>query len=296
MGFTFATRKDLEKATRPRGLFSSKGENGHVMIVAGSSEYHGAPTLASAAAYNTLAALRIGTGYAFLYVPKRIEAVTRSLSPNLIIRTFGRNTIGDEKPDSAAKAIPKVECIAIGMGIGREKKTLQNAAFLIGKAVFLRKKVVVDADAIYCIRHVKQLNKGVVITPQDKEFSELSGRPPSKALAERAKQAASLAAKLNCVILLKGHITIVTDGKKTKAIRSRSSALAVMGTGDVLSGIIAGYMATGADAFDAAVAGAYLHSKIGDLLNREMGNHILASDVADKIPHAIKRFDRNRSA
>ena len=65
-----------------------------------------------------------------------------------------------------------------------------------------------------------------------------------------------------------------------------------MGTGDVLSGIIGGYMATGTETFKAGVAGAYLHSIIGDLLHKEKGNHILSSDIAELIPSILKKFDK----
>ena len=83
----------------------------------------------------------------------------------------------------------------------------------------------------------------------------------------------------------------MTDGKVAKIVESESATLATMGTGDVLSGIIGGYAAAGATAFEAAVAGAYLNSRIGDLLAMEKGNHILASDIVDKIPRLIKDFD-----
>ena len=93
-------------------------------------------------------------------------------------------------------------------------------------------------------------------------------------------------------MLLKGHETVVTDGKRTKIIRAKSSALAVMGTGDVLSGMIGAYAAKNNDLFVAGVAGAYLHAMIGDALYKEKGNHILASDVVDGIPKILKKFDK----
>lgn len=93
-------------------------------------------------------------------------------------------------------------------------------------------------------------------------------------------------------MLLKGHETVVTDGKRIRVNRARTSALATMGTGDVLAGMIAGYAATGADIFDAALAGAYLHSRIGDELAKRMGSHIISIDVVESIPSILKRFDK----
>ncbi len=293
--FASASPADLKIASKPRSLQGSKKDNGGVMIIAGSREYHGAPVLASNAVYSTLASLRIGTGYGFLYVPKVIEQAARILSPNLIVRRFGSDYISDGDLSQLDEDIDKTDSIVIGMGLGRNKEVLAASAKIIKNAIAMRKKMVVDADALFSIKQVEKLNFNVVLTPQDREFQELSGIKPKKTpLSERARQAVSLAKRLETNILLKGHETIVTDGKRVKIIRSESSALATMGTGDVLSGIIGGYMATGIDAFEAAVAGAYLHSKIGDKLAKEKGNHILAVDVVDYIPKILKEFDVNR--
>ena len=289
-----ANTDDLRVAAVPRSLFSNKSDNGRVLIIGGSAEYHGAPILASTSAYNTLAALRTGAGYAFLYVPQRIQDVARKLSPSLIVRSFGEENIGQGRLEGIKKEIESCDSLVIGMGIGREKSTLRAAEKLIDYALSKNKKIVIDADAIYAVKYLKRLNKNVVLTPQDREFKELSGKIPERYSEKtRIKAAASLAKKLNACILLKGHNTVVTDGKRVKIVSSKSSALATMGTGDVLSGIIGGYMATGNDAFTAAVAGAYLHSRIGDLLNKEKGNHILSSDLLGKIPEVLKKFDKN---
>ena len=109
----------------------------------------------------------------------------------------------------------------------------------------------------------------------------------------RIGEAESLARKKGIVVVLKGHISIVTDGKKTKICRPKSAALATMGSGDVLSGIICGYAAQGAAPFEAACAGVYLHAMIGDRLAKRMGMHIIASDVVEAIPLAIKEFDKS---
>jgi len=284
---------DLKSASHPRTLFGSKKENGSVVIIGGSGDYHGAPALASNAAYNTLAALRIGIGYAFLYVPKAILTPVRKLSPSLIAVPFGEDNIGQGNFNAIKKAIQKADAIVIGMGIGRKPSTLKMTSRIISYAIKLNKKIVVDADAIYSIKHMGRMCKNVILTPQDREFYELSGNKPDKrSLSKRTTAAVSLAKKLDSCILLKGHDTIITDGKTVKVVSSHSSSLATMGTGDVLSGIIGGYMATGTETFKAGVAGAYLHSIIGDLLHKEKGNHILSSDIAELIPSILKKFDK----
>ncbi len=288
-----ATAKDVSKATRPRSRFSSKSDNGRIAIIGGSDGYHGAPVLAYGAVCNTLAALRVGIGYAYLYVPGSIIHAARALSPNTIIRKLGDKNIGSSSKKDAERCLKNVDAVVIGSGIGRSSNAIKRAAQTIDCAVSSGIKIVVDADAIYALEHTVQLNKNVLITPQDREFASLFGSVPDRrSLKERAHSASTLSKRLGCCVLLKGHNTVVADGSRIKVIKSRSSALATMGTGDVLSGIVGGYMAAGSDAFDAAVAGSYVHSRIGDILHDKIGNHILSSDVVDCIPRVLKRFDK----
>lgn len=289
-----AALKDLKVASQPRDMCSDKGDNGRVMLIAGSANYHGAPVLASNAAYNTLASLRIGAGYAVLFVPKNIQDTVRGLSPNLIVKILGKNRIGEGSIRLVEDQIPKSDSLVIGMGLGRNADTLNLAGKIIRHALMLNKKIVIDADAIYAVKRLKYLGENVIITPQDREFSELYGKIPDKySISERIKAAVSLSKRLRGCVLLKGHETIITNGKQVKIVLSHSSALATMGTGDVLAGIIGGYAATGTSIFQAGVAGAFLHARIGDLLANEKGTHILAGDVVERIPSMIRSFDKN---
>ena len=290
----FAGPGDLMLAARPRALRSSKQDNGRVMVIAGSSEYHGAAALASNAVHSTLAALRMGTGYAYLYVPGAIEDAVRALSPNIIVRSFGTDYISDGDFEVIRGQMANMDAVVIGMGIGRNEDTLRMASRIIDRAVSLGKKTVIDADAIYAVKRCGRLNGNVLLTPQDNEFRELSGADlGNEDVAGRFKKAMAVAKKLGANLLLKGHETVVTDGGIVKIVESESSTLATMGTGDVLSGIIGGYAAMGATVFEAGVAGAYVNARIGDLLKMEKGNHILAGDVVEKIPRLIKDFDED---
>ena len=289
---------DLEAAARPRMLQSNKYANGRVLIIGGSKYFHGAPSLAANSAYNALSSLRIGAGYAVVLAPSEIIDIVRKASPNLIARSFGKETIGEGDLDSAKQEIEKSDAIAIGMGIGREPSTLRMTQQLIKHALALNKKIVIDADALYALHGAGLLNSNAAVTPQEKEFEELYGKKPEpeNELSSRAKEAIELAKRLNANVILKGHTSIITDGKLLKLNTADTSALATMGTGDVLSGIIAGYAATGTEMFKACVAGAYLHAKAGDALALEKGRHILASDIIDAIPKIIKEYDKEVNA
>ena len=287
--------KELRLAATPRSRFSNKRTNGRILIIGGSSRFHGAPVLVSNAAYLTLAAMRVGTGYAITCVPKSVLSPVRKLSPNLIVRPLsGENLSGRDLPELMSEA-ERADCIVIGPGLGRSAATLHAVAKLVSYCLKLDKKLLLDADAILAAGAVhRKLGSNALITPNDSEFhrlskAELTGR---NARIEAAKR---LALKLGTNVLLKGHATVITDGKQTKIVEPRTATLATMGTGDVLSGIIGGYMALNGNVFLSACAGAYLQAMVGDLLYKEKGYHAIATDVLDYIPRILKKYDRTVS-
>ena len=282
-------KKDLEAASKPKSQFSSKRDRGTALIIAGDDRFHGAAVLAA------LASLRIGAGYVKLYVPKSVMEPVRRLSANIIVEALGDKSITCNK--EILGEVNSSDAIAIGMGIGRSVMARKSAVRIIQECTSKEKTVTVDADAIPALKKLGTdpvLNKNIIATPHDGEFFRLTGiRLPEKDLDSRAKSAVECAERLGITLVLKGHYSIVTDGKRIRVNKARSYALATMGTGDVLSGIITGYAACGADPFSAACAGVYLHSSIGDKLAGKMGNHIIAQDIVDAIPLAIKGFDKS---
>ncbi len=288
------TEKDLRAASARRGLYSSKRDNGKIVIVGGSERYHGAPALASNAAYAVLAALRVGIGYVVEYVPRSAVLATRSVSPNLIVMPLSGRNLGTKDVPALIRDLRLSKCLVLGPGLGRGADTGKAVIELVDYIKESGKMAVVDADALYALgRHRRKLNKNFLVTPNGDELGFFQKeRMRTNAINERAKAALELSKMLNANVLLKGHEVVITDGKMVKLVKSRSSALATMGTGDVLSGIIGAYAANNR-MFVAAVAGAYLHSMIGDRLYKAMGNHILASDVVDAIPAALRRFDKS---
>ncbi len=281
-------KKDLEKASVPKSLFSGKRGRGIALVIGGSAGFHGAPVLAA------LAAMRVGAGYVRIYVPSAVVTPVRKLSPNIIVNALGKGSITCNR--SLLNEVRRSGAIAIGMGIGRGTGAAMAARRIIAEGIRSAKPVVVDADALSARKGigVGKMNGSIIATPHDAEFFALSGiRLRERDLDSRIKSAVAFAKKLGIILVLKGHYSIVTDGQRVRVNRAGSSALATMGTGDVLSGIICGYAATGAGAFEAACAGVYLHSCIGDMLAAGKGNHIIASDVVEAIPSAIKKFDKS---
>ena len=285
--YEFLGRRDLDAASRPLRLYADKRERGTALIVGGSSRFHGAPVLAS------LAALRTGAGYVKTFVPGAVVDPVRRLSPNIIVAALGTRQIRFNR--EIKKEIARSNAIAIGMGIGIESSALSCSRRIIDSSIGNKKTVVVDADALKALGDIRfsARNGSIIATPHDGEFRMITGARPSTDFSARIKDAASLAAKKGIIVVLKGHKTIVTDGERTRVCRPSSAALATMGSGDVLSGIICGYAAQGATAFQAACAGVYLHAAIGDRLAKKMGVHVIAADLVDAIPLAIKEFDKS---
>ena len=286
-----ATKRDLARAYKPRGLHSDKYSNGKVIVVGGSESFHGAPVLAAKAADNTLAALRIGAGYAITCVPKSVELAVRKVSPNLVVKALSGRTLVPKDLKALKDAAERADSIVIGPGLGRSKATLYALSKFIDYTCEAGKRIIIDADAIYAIGYTKRLGKNVLITPNRFEFRFLYKHDlNTDNLKFRVNAAIDVAKRLDTNVLLKGHETIVTDGKRYRIIAAKSAALATMGTGDVLAGIIGGFAVNNEDMYTAAVAGAYLQAFIGDALYKKKGAHIIATDVVDAIPGVLKRI------
>ena len=292
----FAGPGDLYLASKPISIYASKRERGMLVIIGGSKVYHGAPIHALLSA-SSIAALRTGAGYTILYVPNAILDVVRKLSQNQIVRPAGEDYISFT--DELKRAIDKAEAIAIGMGITKEKEAQDACQKIVNYALSNGKKVIADADAISAITDMlgaKRIDTtNLLITPHGSEFYQFSGlklRHEDSNIFDRIEAAKKIAKEKGINILLKGHNTIITNGEKIKINRSNTPNLSTMGTGDVLSGIIGAFAAMGNDLFEAAAAGAYLHSKAGEVLAMEKGNHIIASDLIDKIPKIMSEFDK----
>jgi hydroxyethylthiazole kinase-like uncharacterized protein yjeF len=292
--YSIANQRDLYMASTPRGKYSSKGSNGRLLVIGGSERFHGAPALASGAAYEVLAALRIGVGYVVEFVPKGVLGATRSVSPDIIVEPLAGNNLGPRDAARLIRELKRSDCLVMGPGLGKGESTLKTTVKLIEYIKRTGKRAVIDADALYALKkYPRKLGNNFIITPNKEEF-KLFYKVALKDTdtAGRISAAMMVAADFNANVVLKGHQTIVTDGKRVKVIKAKSSALAVMGSGDVLAGIIGGFATKNSDLFIAAVAGAHLHTTIGDILYKKKGNHILASDVVAYIPKILKRFDR----
>ena len=271
---------------------SNKYAHGSVLIIGGSKDYHGAPILAARAANTAIAALRSGTGYVTVAVPKQIEMLARQQSPGIIVKGFTESL--DLEDVANIIHTTKHTAMVLGPGIADLKYSYKKLTAIIKYEKELGNRMVIDAGAMRALlRYQNLISNDMVLTPHYGEYKALSGKDLSKeTLHNKVMSALNFAKRYNCILVLKGHETIITNGDLLKINIANTSALATMGTGDVLSGMIGSYVAVHSSSFESAVAAVYLHSKIGDALYPEKGNHIIAQDVIDYIPTELTKYSK----
>lgn len=270
-----------------RRASSKKGDNGTVLVAGGSRFYHGAPVLAS------MAALKSGTDLVYTAVPRSIIIPVRSFSPNIIALPLPDDKLTVGSANRLAAMIPKrADTAAIGMGMSLAGPEAIIA--LVTKLVQAGTKLLLDASAL--IPEILPVigGKGAVVTPHAGEFNRLFQAEVGKTEKERISDVASMAKKHDVTVLLKGPTDVVSDGDKIGINRTHNCAMTVGGTGDVLSGLTAGLM-TKMKPFDAALLGVYINGLAGNIALRRVGLHMVATDIIDCLPSAMKPFDKIKS-
>ena len=263
----------------------NKGTFGRSAIIAGSARYPGAAELAAAG----LGALRAGAGYSYLAAP---ACVTANVRPEIIKMPFpemdGETVFEREILD---KLIGTADCIAVGMGLGAERSSYEAVKYLVEN---YKKKLVIDADGLNALAAFGTdiLNCGreceILLTPHPGEFSRLSGLSMKEISENPIAAAEKFALRHNVTVLLKNAATIITDGKNTVINTTGSPAMAKGGSGDVLSGLLAGILAQGGDIFKAAAASAYIFGRAGELAAEKYNEYsALPGDTAEEIGKAI---------
>ncbi|MFL6369763.1 MAG: NAD(P)H-hydrate dehydratase [Nitrososphaeraceae archaeon] len=276
----------IKKLVIPRLRSSKKGDNGIVLIAGGSRKYHGAPILAS------MAAIRSGTDLVYTAVPRSIILAVRCFSPNIIALPLPDDKLTVGSVNRLIRMIPKkADSAAVGMGMSIAKS--EALLTLIRQLKSNGTKLLLDASAL--IPQVLKEISGTdtIITPHIGEykriFSEenLSGITTEK---ERISNVHRLAKQYDITILLKGSVDIISDGEHVAINKIHNCAMTVGGTGDVLSGLTAGFL-TKLKPFDASILGVYFNGVAGNIVCNRIGLHMVASDLIESLPKAIRQFD-----
>jgi ADP-dependent NAD(P)H-hydrate dehydratase / NAD(P)H-hydrate epimerase len=278
---------------RRRAPAGNKFQSGSVLVVGGSTGLTGAACLACDAA------MRAGAGWTRAAVPASLNAIFEvKLTEVMSVPLPDRD--GHLLVDAAAgvlEAAERADAVALGPGLGREDGTFALAQELVER---LEPPLLVDADGLNALAAAELAPAArraapLVLTPHAGELARLLGTDSKRVEAGRLASARRAAEQSGGVVLLKGDDTLVVQGGGSGGVaisRGGSPALATAGTGDVLSGVIAAFMARGLDAFEAACAGVYAHAEAGRTAERQLGaESVIAGDVIDCLPAVLRNVD-----
>jgi NAD(P)H-hydrate epimerase len=186
------------------------------------------------------------------------------------------------------KYIEVCDAIAVGPGLGLEDETKKAVKLIVSVVERTGKALVLDADGLKAFADFKRkLKIPLVLTPHKGEYAILTGKTLPETLDQKVVDVQKTSASLSAVVLLKGHVDIISDGKRVKLNFTGNPGMTVGGTGDVLTGVVGAFLAQHVGSFDAAVAGAFVNGAAGDFVFREKGAHMIASDLVDWIPHVL---------
>ena len=278
------TSSMVRKYIRPRKPNSRKGDNGKVLVVGGSYMYHGAPILSS------LAALRTGCDLVYTAVPKVNAPSTRAISADLIVIPLADSKLTRGSVNKLLGQIPVgIDSATIGMGLAVED--IEALKLLVKSLIERDVRLSLDASALRkeILPTIKA--KNVLVTPHASEFERLFGEKISENKNTRISIVEKHAKKNSITILLKGMDDIISNGTKTLVNSKKTPAMTVGGTGDVLSGIVASMLSRNRNLVEAAASAAFLNGQAGKTIQKNIGMHMIATDLIDVLPLISKTFD-----
>ena len=268
----------------PRRATSRKGENGSVLVIGGSYLYHGAPILSS------MAALRCGTDLVYTCVPKINVTSTRALLPDLIVIPLADQKLTRGAANKLVGMLPHLDSATLGMGLAIQERT----ALLRLVESLLNRDIRVSLDASALVPEILPVikDKNVIVTPHAGEFKRLFGSDIPDSKDERINLVERCAARYGIVVLFKSATDIISDGSTTYLNVKETPAMTVGGTGDVLSGLVAGMLSKNRDTLESAATAAFVNTMAGSAAQDRLGLHITSSDLLTEIPNVMKPLDR----
>ncbi len=276
--------KEVRSWFKRRRHDSHKGTHGHVLLVAGSPSKSGASVLASTAV------LRAGAGLATLATPKSSHTITKSQLLEVMsepLEDDGKGQLGPELADKLLKLVQGKQALAVGPGLAPHPQLKELLSEFLSQ---VEVPTVLDADGLNAFgQDLKSLGPALgqmVLTPHPGEMARLTGETTQAIAADRLGTARRLACKTGAVVVLKGaHSVIAQADGKAYLNPTGNCGMATAGMGDILTGIIASFMAQGLSPYRAAVAGVFMHGRAGDRVAARMGQRgLLASDLLDELP------------
>jgi NAD(P)H-hydrate epimerase len=286
------TAREIAPLIGPRPLAANKGNFGHVLVIGGSVGKAGAAAMAG------IAALRSGAGLSTVATPKSVLATVAGFHPEVMTEPLEETDTGSISTRALAGAgmdalIKSKAVLAVGPGISRHLETSEFVRSLVMKC---KSPLVLDADGLNAFEgHASELNgkgRSLVITPHPGEMARLVGATVAAVQRDRINVARTFAREHELIVVLKGHRTLIVQPGGTVWVNTTGNpGMATGGTGDILTGMVAGLIAQNPERIaEAVVAAVHLHGLAGDVAREIMGEHsLVATDLVKALPEAFRR-------
>ena len=276
----------------PRAPTTHKGEAGRIFLLAGSVGMSGAAALCATGS------LRVGAGLVTVGIPKSLHDPLAAKLTEAMLKVLPETKEGSLSLHALpviVELIEQADAVAVGPGLSQHPQTQALIRHLLPK---ITKPLVLDADGLNALAVdpslLKRLSLPIILTPHPGEMARLTRLSTEAVQSDRQRIATECAKTYRAVVALKGHQTIVANYDGAVYLNDTGNpGMASGGCGDVLTGMIAGLLGQRLSLFDAARLGVYLHGAAGDLAAAERGPiGLIASDVADRIPQAIRQYQQ----
>ncbi|MBP7211671.1 NAD(P)H-hydrate dehydratase [bacterium] len=284
-------KKFLKNLMPKRYENSNKGTFGHVLNIASSKYYIGAGF------FSSISPLIVGAGRSTLATTASAISKIGALSPDIIylpLEESKNGTIGINATKKIAETISNYDVISIGCGLSTDKETTEFFKTVLPIIKDIQKPFIVDADGLNILATMenKKLNENAIITPHPLELSRLLTISVEQILSKPEFWVEKTAEKFDCTVVLKLHETLVCSDKlKLYRNTTGNTALSHGGSGDVLCGMISGFLAQGLNPFEASCLATYLHGKAGEYASKDLTEYsVTTSKLLDYIPKAIKHL------
>jgi hydroxyethylthiazole kinase-like uncharacterized protein yjeF len=292
------TAQDVAPLVGPRGQDANKGNFGHVLVIGGSLGKSGAAAMAG------MSALRAGAGLSTVATATSVLPTVASFHPELMTEPLQETDAGSISLEALEygrfdQMLQGKTVLAIGPGISRNPDTAELVRTLVGK---YQLPMVLDADGLNAFEgksdQLKGKDRAIVLTPHPGEMARLTGLSTAEVQKDRLAIARDFARDHHVILVLKGHRTLIAHPEGTVWVNPTGNpGMATGGTGDILTGIVAGMMAQyPRQVFEAVVAAVYLHGLAGDIARENMGEHsLVATDLVKALPEAFRSTRTSRA-
>jgi len=277
----------------PRPVDANKGSFGRVLVVAGSINYIGAAYLACSGA------LRVGAGLVTLATAASLQPILASKLTEVTYLPLPESRPGIISLQAAkmiSQQLNHYHALLLGCGLGQTESVIKFITTVLFRLKSVLPPLVLDADVLNTLARIpnwwQQLNDDAILTPHPGEMARLTGLSVDEIQSDRVGITEKVAKDWHKTVVLKGAYTVIaTPGGQSRISPIANPGLASAGTGDVLSGVIAGLVAQGLSLPNAAACGVYLHGEAGEMVKAKLGDAgMIATDLLPALPQVIKRL------